>query len=75
MTVKMENNYRNNPDAELDVVVEEDEGIYLSVSATNTETAEPLFDYVATHPGDVEAFFEMVEQARVDWVRLNRGEH
>lgn len=57
----------------VDIICERDEGIFLAVSAKDRESMDDVFDFVSTDEQAIEDFFEEVEKAKADYLRL-KGE-
>lgn len=57
------------PDVELEIVVENDDGIFLGVTAED-EAGTVVWDYFTAVPSEIEAFFAMVAKAKADHDRL-----
>ena len=55
---------------ELSISVEDDDGIFLSLSAVDNDMMDPVFDYVSQSLLDVTDFFTAVEKARVEFVKM-----
>ena len=66
MTVWMEQNKMGAEDLSLDIVVEEDDGVFLSVTIEAGEVA----DLLLTNPSEIERFFAMVDEAKASWESL-----
>jgi len=56
------------PDIEISIVTDYDNGIFLSILGETED--KTVFDLICINHQDIDAFFEMVEQARVEYVRL-----
>lgn len=69
MGIILQNNSNVGPDVELEVVVENDDGIFLGVTAED-EGGAVVWDYFTSAPSEIEAFFAMVAKAKADHDRL-----
>lgn len=69
MTARMESNMAPFVDAEVDITVEEDDGVFLSISGRDPDSLTDVFDFVTTDPIEIEDFFDTVDRARREWER------
>jgi len=54
---------------EVDVTVEEDDGVFLGIVGRDPETMDDVFDVVTTDPSEIEEFFRVVAKAQKEWDR------
>ena len=54
---------------EIDVTVEEDDGVFLGINARDFESGDDVFDLVTTDPSEIEEFFRLVAKAQKEWDR------
>jgi len=54
---------------EVDVTVEEDDGVFLGITGRDPESMDDVFDVVTTDPSEIEEFFHVVAEAKKEWDR------
>jgi hypothetical protein len=70
MPIDMSPNTEGQPPIELDVTVEFDEDIFLSVVGNDPDSGDTRWDYFTTDPSSIDLFFQMTTKAKQEWDRL-----
>lgn len=74
MGINLQNNNTHLPGVELEVAVEEDDGeVYLLVLAEDPESGATVWEYYASDPNEIVAFFGMVASAKADYENRHKA--